>query len=183
MTIKTFVGASAISVIALMGAPAVSHADIRYDVTGTFDDGATVSGYFNINVYGYLDGFDLMTTDGSITGYDYMPSTTYLDGGATDLTFNRADPYAYQGALQLGFSGPLAGYGLQALVTGEGGPSWETSWYVSAQDVPPEPVRYLVSGAVIGVPELSTWAMMLAGFVGLGLAAHRRARKGAVALA
>ena len=181
MIMKAFIGASAISVIALMGAPAASHANIRYDVTGTFDDGATVSGYFDINVYGYLSAFDLTTTDGSIAGYEYTPTTSYTNGGASYLTFNRAYPNAYQGALQLDFSAPLSGYGLQPLVTGEGGPSWETAGYVNVDDVPPEPVRYLVSGAVIGVPELSTWAMMLAGFVGLGLAGHRRARKGAVA--
>ena len=34
----------------------------------------------------------------------------------------------------------------------------------------------LVTGAVISVPEPSTWAMMLLGFTGLGFAAYRRAR-------
>ena len=39
------------------------------------------------------------------------------------------------------------------------------------------------NGVWQGVPEPSTWALMLLGFAGLGFAAHRRAKKGRAALA
>jgi hypothetical protein len=41
----------------------------------------------------------------------------------------------------------------------------------------------LTTSTVCGVPEPSTWAMMLIGFAGLGFAAHRRSRKSAGAFA
>ena len=42
------------------------------------------------------------------------------------------------------------------------------------------PVSYDLRIEIAGVPELSTWAMLLAGFGGLGLAGDRRARKSAL---
>ena len=43
----------------------------------------------------------------------------------------------------------------------------------------------LIDNVVVstGVPELSTWAMMVLGFAGLGFAAFRQSRKTAVAIA
>ena len=38
-----------------------------------------------------------------------------------------------------------------------------------------------ISGVAVGVPEPSTWIMMLAGFAGLGLAAYQRAARGRAA--
>ena len=51
-----------------------------------------------------------------------------------------------------------------------------------------DPIGYPQNGAggsltVTAVPELSTWAMMLMGIVGLGFAAYRRTKKAIPALA
>jgi hypothetical protein len=40
-----------------------------------------------------------------------------------------------------------------------------------------------LEGAISGVPELSTWAMMLIGFAGIGFVAYRRAKKATLAIA
>lgn len=42
------------------------------------------------------------------------------------------------------------------------------------------PVSYDLRIEIAGVPEISTWAMLLAGFGGLGLAGYRQARKSAL---
>jgi hypothetical protein len=44
-------------------------------------------------------------------------------------------------------------------------------------------VGYQIPPPPITIPEPSTWAMMLAGFAGLGLAGYRRAKAGHVTLA
>jgi PEP-CTERM motif len=56
---------------------------------------------------------------------------------------------------------------------------------ISVTDVTPDLVQYQFSGKISradftpGFPEPSTWAMMLIGFAGIGLAAYRRSRQGA----
>jgi hypothetical protein len=161
---------------ALLTSTSAGYADVTYLVTGVFNDGTTLSGDFVIDAYGYLSGWNLTTQDGLISGYDYTPSTTVLGGcGANCLNFGRNDP-AYYGGLQLTFTTPLGSYGPVAVDTNPSA-SWENlSWTAGG-----EPLRYFVNNSdivVTGVPEASTWAMLLVGFAGLGLAGYRASRKG-----
>jgi choice-of-anchor C domain-containing protein len=56
-------------------------------------------------------------------------------------------------------------------------PGGLTNLSFSSLDTPPSPYGPVIGGvAVTAVPEPSTWAMMLLGFVGLGLAGYRRTR-------
>ena len=56
-------------------APSAASADVHWTVNGTFDDGGSLSGFFDINVYGFLSDFDLTTTAvGTYPGFEYTPA-------------------------------------------------------------------------------------------------------------
>ena len=67
-------------------------ADVIWNVTGTFNDGGTLSGTFLINQYGYIDynaGYDLVTTAGSILpGFTYTPSDSHWSNGTFYVDFH-----------------------------------------------------------------------------------------------
>jgi uncharacterized protein (TIGR03118 family) len=69
---------------------------------------------------------------------------------------------------------PLVIDGLWALTIGNGaaGGSLNTLYFTAG----PDGESHGLFGSLNAVPELSTWAMMLAGFAGLGLAAYRKQR-------
>jgi uncharacterized protein (TIGR03118 family) len=69
---------------------------------------------------------------------------------------------------------PLAIDGLWALTVGNGagGGSLNTLYFTAG----PDGESHGLFGSLTVVPELSTWAMMLAGFAGLGFAAYRKQR-------
>jgi uncharacterized protein (TIGR03118 family) len=69
---------------------------------------------------------------------------------------------------------PLVIDGLWALTIGNGaaGGSLNTLYFTAG----PDGESHGLFGSLAVVPELSTWAMMLAGFAGLGLAAYRKQR-------
>jgi hypothetical protein len=151
-------------------------------------NGKTESGAGN---FAALDGdFETAAISQNITG---------LTSGKTyNLTFN----YAF--GQQQGFSGAT----VQSLAANIGGTSWDsgdfnvanhgfTGWqsadvrftasstsevlsFLATGNLPVPPFA-LVSTVSVAVPELSTWALMLAGFAGLGFAGHRRAKNRAVA--
>jgi hypothetical protein len=179
MKLKTLVAATALAAGAILSTTSASYADIDYVVDAAFDDATTVTGYFILNAYGYPDDWDLTTTTGTtVNGYTYTPLKS-LSGGtgcSACVAFPRTNPLDYDGALQLEFTSPISGYGPQTLSVGEGGPSWETSNFPTADDTPNPPVRYIISGTVTGVPEPATWALLLIGFVGLGIAGYRLRR-------
>ncbi len=67
----------------------------------TFSDGATASGSFGINQYGQLQFFDVTTTGGTITGFDYTPFiNATIKNNDTVLILNRT---GYDGYLYLTF--------------------------------------------------------------------------------
>lgn len=45
-----------------------ARADVHWYVSGTFSDGATITGTFDINQYGFVANTDLTTSDGLFTG-------------------------------------------------------------------------------------------------------------------
>ncbi|HEY8003320.1 MAG TPA: PEP-CTERM sorting domain-containing protein [Phenylobacterium sp.] len=163
-------------------APSVAQADVHWVVNGAFDDGGSVSGFFDINVYGFLDGFDLTTTNGSTeSGFEYTPLNSYYSNGTFYVD---AEPL-YQSDLHLAFlddlSVPSAG---NPILGGSPGPSWECQGSFSCYIPEDGAIRYISSGSATAlVPEPASWALMLAGFVGLGAGLRLARRRGRLTLA
>ena len=189
--------AGGLAILALAGAPSRSQADVKYTVeNAVFDDTANtqLTGWFTINQYGQLGNWDLTVSQGTtqgapisngglVTAYEYTPATTALTNTTgcevanSCFIFGRA---TYLGSLQLAFENPL-GLSTDPIiggvpgVGGNGSISWENLSYT----IGGEPIRYLNTDAFVtasGVPELSTWAMMLIGFVGLGFAGYSKSQ-------
>ncbi len=171
MKFASFLAAATLATAALVGAASSSKADVKYLVNATFDDTTKLTGDFFIDTYGYLTGFDLTTVGGTLSGYNYTPTTTFLSGCGTNCLFFGVTVPAYDGGLQLTFAKPLGSYGPDAIIGGSGGPSWENESFSSGGP----PIRFIAEGAATGVPELSTWMMMLLGFAALRYGGYRRA--------
>jgi hypothetical protein len=178
MNLRTLSAAAALAIAGVACGASSSKADVTYIVTGTFDDTTALTGSFTVDVYGYVElaSLNLTTVPGTITGYSYTASTADPDGCGTDcIGYGRTTP-PYFGGLQLTFEHPLGSPGPDPIVVGEGGPSWENLSYAIAGP----PIRYIATGVATPVPEPATWAMLLAGFAGLGFAGYRRAQGAAV---
>jgi hypothetical protein len=157
-------------------------ADVTWVVSGTFDDGGTVSGHFTIDVYGYLENnFNLQTTAGStLPGFDYTASDSYYSNGTFYVDFQRS----YFQDLHLTFADNLGvASSDNPIVGGSPGPSWECAGSYSCYLPADGPTRYIASGSASAVPELSTWGMMALGFAGLGFAGYRKVKNGRTAFA
>jgi hypothetical protein len=172
---KSLFGALATAAALALTAGAAK-ADVHWTVNGTFDDGGTLSGFFDINVYGYLQDFDLVTSAGGAEGgFEYTPATSYFSNGTFYLD---AEP-GYFGALHLTFLSDIgAAIATNPLLGGSPGPSWECvqSWscYVPQGGT----TRYIAEGfasAGSAAPEPAAWGLMIAGF-GLAGAALRKRR-------
>ncbi len=162
--------------------PTAASADVVWTVNGTFDDGGTVSGFFDIDVYGYVDGFNLQTAGGSTdAGFDYDPSDSYFSNG----TFYVDAQPGYQSDLHLEFADNLTVASADnAIQGGEGGPSWECQNSYSCYLPADGSIRYIATGfaSAGGVPEPAAWALMILGFGGVG-AMLRNRRRPAIAVA
>ncbi|MGZ5987055.1 MAG: PEP-CTERM sorting domain-containing protein [Caulobacteraceae bacterium] len=195
-TVKTLIAiAGCAAALGLAAAPTAASADVHWTVNGTFDDGGTVTGSFDIDIYGYIDGatFDLKTAGGSLTPFEYTPATAYHASGTVpppDYNTYVAPFYidlqpGYAQALHLVFQSPLiTPIGHNVLLGGYQGPSFECQNSYSCY-VPQGDIRYIASGSAraagVAVPEPTAWALMLTGFAGLG-AMLRRARGHAAAV-
>ena len=167
-------------------------ADVVYVLSGvTFDDGGTATGSFTINTSGYLESYNITTTLGStISGYSYtspapnagqiVPNSPPASG---ILVFPNVDPYEAQ--LELKFQNPFGSPGVDPILTGPSptGPSFECtgsfSCYLTGQTSAGGgplygPTRFVTEGFATAVPEASTWAMMILGFLAVGFAAYGR---------
>jgi hypothetical protein len=170
--------AAGCAVALIAAAPSIANADVHWVVNGAFDDGGSVSGFFDINVYGFLNGFDLTTTDGSTEdGFEYTPLNSYYSNG----TFYVDAQPQYQADLHLAFLNDLGVPSANnPLLGGSPGPSWECQGSFSCYIPEQGDIRYVSQGyATALVPEPASWALMLAGFAGLGAGlrlARRRAR-------
>jgi len=161
--------------IAVATAPSTASADVTWTVTGSFDDGGSLSGFFNINVYGFLAGYDLKTTVGSTdAAFDYTPSNSYYSNG----TFYVDAQPQYQSDLHLTFANDLGvASASNPIVGGSQGPSWECQGSYNCYLPANGAIRYITSGSASAlVPEPAAWALMMVGFGGLG-SALRRARR------
>jgi hypothetical protein len=157
------------------GLPATAQADVTWLVNGAFDGGGTVSGKFTINVYGYLENnYVLTTTAGALPGFTYDAGDSYYSNGAFYVD---AQP-SYEADLHLTFADSLlVPSASNPLVGGSPGPSYECANSFSCYVPTGGTTRYIASGYASAVPEISTWAMMLVGFAGLGFAGFRASRK------
>jgi hypothetical protein len=166
---------------ACLGLATASKADVTWLVSGTFDDGGTLSGHFTIDQYGYLeDNFSLTTTAGStLPGFTYNASDSYYSNGTLYVDFQPG----YDADLHLTFADSLlVASSDNPLEGGSPGPSWECASSYSCYVPAGGPTRYISSGSAVGtIPEPSTWAMMLLGFAGLGISGYRASRRTAVA--
>jgi opacity protein-like surface antigen len=176
--------------LGLAAAPTAASADVHWTVNGTFDDGGTVTGSFDIDIYGYIvsDTFDLKTAGGSLTPFEYTQDTAYHASGTVpgpDYNTYVAPFYidlqpGYAQALHLVFQSPLiVPIGSNLLLGGYQGPSFECQNSYSCY-VPQGDIRYIASGSAraagVAVPEPAAWALMLTGFAGMG-AMLRRSRR------
>jgi len=179
---KTLAALSALAsalALSLAAAPPAS-ADVLWTVTGQFDDGGLLSGWFDYTQYGFLADWSVTTTAGSSQpGFTYTPQTTFP--AASGPTFYDVEP-DYFGALHLTFTGDLTvATANNPLVGGIGGPSYEC---VSSFSCVFGPVdghsRFITSGfasAATGAPEPAAWALMIGGFGLAGAALRRRAAR------
>ena len=184
---KLLAAAGCVAALMTASAPGEARADVTWFVTGTFDDGGKLSGYFTVNVYGYLSGYDLLAGAGSVvtSDFEYTPANSYKNNSVSAPFYITAwdkDP-AYKGGLMLSFANPMITPALNnPMVVGAPGPSWECrdSWTCPAGGVPV--TRYLVDGRASTnralVPEPAAWSLMLLGFGALGGALRASRRRG-----
>ena len=170
--------------LCLSGQSSSAEANTVQTITGTFDDGGTLTGTLTFNQYGYLTApWNLTTT----AGLSIMTNVTYGPGDVTGIVGYYAPPsystlvtipgsfevwdvtYGDQ-TLSLIFSSPDMGQP-DSLV---GGYECIASYACSA---PTGYDRYLTSDSVTTTPLASTWTMMLLGLAGLGLVAYRRKKQ------
>jgi hypothetical protein len=156
---------------------------INWTLSGvTFDDGGTASGTFATDsTTGDVTAFDITTTAGTtLNGSVYDVSTSFLYANnfftANSFLLATTTPFATP-YLELAFANPLTSTGVDALIPGDVANTTIGSWECNNCS----PFRNVVSGeAVSGVPEPSTWAMMILGFAGIGFMAYRRKSKPAL---
>jgi hypothetical protein len=162
---------------AAMAVPAAAQAaDITWTVSGTFNDGGSLGGTFNINQYGFLDGYDLTTSGGSMPGIGYTPANSYFSNG--NFYFD-AQP-GYQGDLHIDFLDSLTvATANNPIIGGNPGPSFECQGSYSCFDQQGGTTRFLAEGSATAgaVPEPAVWAMMFIGFFGTGTLIRAVSRK------
>jgi PEP-CTERM motif/Protein of unknown function (DUF642) len=159
---------------------------------------------------GSANGLTLSPTGGAFVALDSAFQQDALDQTINGLT--AGDEYTvtfnWAAAQQLNFNTPtfdslMVSLGSQSFTTSQvnipehGFSGWMSQSFTFTATGPNEVLSFLASGgppgvppfvlldsvSMMAVPEPSTWAMMLAGFGGLGVAAYRRHRKVSAAAA
>jgi hypothetical protein len=172
----------------LMGLPISANAAI-IDWTlsnATFSGGGTATGTFSIDsTTGFLTDYDITTTSSLLfPATVYTPLTVGQVGYDTYANSNSFFLYtvAFGPKLELNFANSLTIAAPNMLLPGQ--PNLEGSWECTANC---SILRNITGGeaivAVAGVPEPSTWAMMILGFAGVGFMAYRRKSKMAISVA
>ena len=174
--------AVAIAVLAFVAPASATPVTQVWDVTGTFDDGGTLSGYFTWTNSNYLSSangsLDLTTTTGAtLLGTTYSLPPSFPDGGAPPNGFVITNGY-YQ-VLSLQFEDPLTPGSTSPDPIVIGVNSYECYSY----GCPPGgtdggDTRYFTGGfAVAATPIPAALPLFASGIGGLGFMAWRRKRK------
>lgn len=184
--LKAFAFAGALALSGLV-APTTAKADVVYTVNAAFNDGEHLTGTFSLNIYGYIQTMNLITTAGPS-----LPGNSYTIPGSSSGIIPHDPPadgfFVYPvsnnlgtAVLQLMFDHALGDTGTYSIVGGLYGKSFEcigTNDCNTNGTLGPNKsigtVRFVTEGIATAVPEPSTWAMMIMGFAGLGFLAHRR---------
>jgi hypothetical protein len=107
-------------------------------------------------------------------------SLSYRFGGGTDLIGDTAAPIDGSGLVFVVNTNPNLDVGFNLWSNNNGS---YTGFIAGNSPTAGQPIIYLnETGALTAVPEASTWAMMLAGFGGLGFAAFYRSRRSSVSV-
>jgi hypothetical protein len=170
--------------ISLSGAITSAKADLVYTLSGvTFDGGGTLSGQFVINQDGYVESYNFVTTSGGVlSGNSYTSPAPTADNiipstppASTIIVFPNNDP-STDALLELTFLHPLDSTGIDPLVGGTPGPSYECTGSFSCDLIEGASgtTRYISGGIATAVPEPATWAMIILGFFGVGFMSYRR---------
>jgi hypothetical protein len=175
---------------ALLAAASAANAgiDIHWVVSGTFDDGGSLAGSFDIDQYGFITDWDITT---STLDYLRQPSPGVFESGGNTSHSITVGP-DYQDYLLLSFVGALTALSNDNELKVSDGTSFEC---IGSFNCPvtndPAHTRFLTSGSAAGtqtsiaggpgggngnptVPEPATWALMIAGFGFAGAALRRR---------
>jgi len=178
----------AIALALVAGGVTAAKADVVWTLTDVpLDDGTVLSGNFTVNVYGYLESWNIVTQPGTLSGASYLPVINSVD--VTSATVGFLPPgNPYEGILFLTFQDSLTvASSHNPIIGGELGPSYECFGYSCDPSLGPSgTIRYVLGQGDRGgaasfasaVPEPSTWAMMIFGFVGVGFMAYRRKSSG-----
>lgn len=164
-------------------APAAANASVYKFTFDSFDSELTAGGQITVNtdgevtgVSGVISGLDdqtisAVTPNPNFSGAAYSPDGSFI---YDNLYHASGMPFDVDGLLFVTAQNPGGYWNLWG--TSPGNYSlWES---VGSYSYPIEESGTL---SVAAVPELSTWAMMLTGFAGLGFASYRASRRTAAA--
>jgi hypothetical protein len=163
-----------IAAILLLMCPGWASAQVVWYVHGVFTDGTKLTGSFSVNQYDDLAGFNLTThTQGDVNGQNYTGLLNPSGFSSTSVTAYDQSPI-YDGALFLQFSGDVTTGSIPTLSILTSSYECEQSYACPTDTL----TRYLEAGSYITTtaPEPSTWALLLAGFAGVGGALRIRGR-------
>jgi hypothetical protein len=161
----------------LFAAPQLSFAStITWTLSDvTFDDGGSASGSFTTDsTTGAVTSFNIVTTAGTLLGsttYDATTSYVFGDNYFSTNSFVLATNGSITPYINFAFADPLTGFGTNLLVVDVSLPAEWVGFECNGSDC--ELGRFMSRGSAIttvvsGIPEPSTWAMIILGFAGLG---------------
>jgi hypothetical protein len=157
-----------LAILAIMAGQGSARADVTelFDLLGTFDNGSTLSGTVTIDV----TGGSATAIDAVADGFGFHKIITQSQDGGTYLVAAAPASGAAAHLFLVLSVGSLVDYGGGLL----------SRFTRVDDDVGPGSTTYITSGSAtpIGspVPEPSSWALLIVGFMGVGLFTTRRAR-------
>lgn len=183
-------GLSAAAAAATLAMAGAAHADTTWNITGTFNDGGTLTGSVTLDQYDYLLGdFTLTTSGGAQTGFTYTSADSYFSNSAPGSSPFYIDfQPQYYADLHIVFTNDL---GVAAptnlIIGGYQGPSFECQNSYSCPADGGDPafaIRYLSGEATLaGVPEPASWGLMILGLGAVGATLRLGRRKPVAAVA